>query len=90
MAQQIPDDCWLRVVRYIELEKKLKQMTVRDWRFEEARAMVNKSIQGLTLLCYRYMYPGMSPPGVVTLDAMWGTEIQYWLNVVCRLGMKQE
>lgn len=68
----------------------MRQMAIRDWRFEEARAMVNKSLRGLTLLCYRYLYPGMPPPGLVTLDAMWGTVIHYWIDVVCRLGMKQE
>ena len=86
---EIPDACWQRVVEYIGLEHRLRSMVVRDWRFEEARAMVNKSISGLTLLCYRYMYPGIHP-GLVTLDAMWGTVITYWVTKVCRLGMKQE
>lgn len=86
---EIPSQCWQRVVEYIGLEHRLRSMVVRDWRFEEARAMVNKSISGLTLLCYRYMYSGLHP-GLVTLDAMWATVIQYWVSQVCRLGMKQD
>ena len=86
---EIPSQCWQRVVEYIGLEYRLRAMVLRDWRFEEARAMVNKSIGGLTLLCYRYMYPGVHP-GLVTLGALWGTVIQYWCNRVRRLGMKQE
>lgn len=40
--QKIPDVVWQRVVSYIGLERKLRKIKKRDWRFECARAMVGK------------------------------------------------
>ena len=90
MAREIPDDCWQRIVEYIGLEKRLIQIKKRDWRFEEARAMVNKGLQGLTLLCYRYVYSAANTTDMVALDVLWATVISYWTNVVKRRAMKRD
>ena len=65
-------------------------MSERDWRFEEARAMVNKGSQGVLLVCYRYLYITSNTNGMVALDVLWSSVISYWTRVVKRLGMKRD
>ena len=38
----LPQPLWDRVVRYVGLEQKLIKIKQRDWRFEEARAYLNR------------------------------------------------
>ena len=68
----------MKVVRYIGMEQRLKKIQKRDWRFEAARAMLNKSVQGLILLCHRYAFPYINElQGVGSLDKLWSTAQQY-------------
>ena len=41
---KIPDDVWQRVIRFIGMEQDLKMLKEkRDWRFEKARAAINRA-----------------------------------------------
>ena len=41
---KIPDDVWQRVIRYIGMEQDLNMLKEkRDWRFEKARAAINRA-----------------------------------------------
>ena len=78
----IPDRVWQRIVEYIGKEKRLKEMATRDWRFEEARAMVNKCARCIDHLCWRYLYPVVLTQQAHSLDQQWTLTLCYWLRVV--------
>ena len=74
-----PDAVWQRVVGYVGLETRLGRMAKRDWRFEEARASVNKVAHCITHLCWRYLYPRPHP---CNIDDQWTITLCYWTRVV--------
>ena len=83
MAREIPDACWMKVVGYLGVEQRLMKIKRRDWRFEAARAVLNKSVQGLILLCHRYAFPYISElQEVGSLDKLWSTVTIFFVSHV--------